>query len=235
MTNDQIILKCEDVGKFYEEGDQRLDILKDISFSLNVSSSYAILGSSGSGKSTLLHILAGLDSLNHGKVKFNSLDINTLSFKEKARMRNYDIGFIYQFHHLLPDFTALENAMMPLLIRAQIDKKCKLSKKDIKQKTINILSKVGLSHRLFHKPSQLSGGEKQRVAIARAIITEPKIIFADEPTGNLDNNTAKEVFELLLNLRKEFNTTLLIVTHDTSLAEQLDYSFVLQNGHLKSC
>tara|TARA_R110000868_G_scaffold95077_3_gene261782 strand:+ start:531 stop:1238 length:708 start_codon:yes stop_codon:yes gene_type:complete len=235
MINNNIILKCTDVSKFYQEEKKQLDILKNVSFSINASSSNAILGSSGSGKSTLLHILAGLDSLNSGEIIFNNKNISNLNSKEKAKMRNYEIGFIYQFHHLLPDFTALENAMMPLLIRAQLDKKSGLSKKSIKEKAMYVMNKVGLSHRLNHKPSKLSGGEKQRVAIARAVITQPKIIFADEPTGNLDNKTSNEVFELLMGLKSEFNTTLLIVTHDMNLAKQLDCIYMLQNGHLAPC
>jgi len=229
------ILSCNSVSKEYKEGDTKLSILNNVTFDIKRSSSNAILGSSGSGKSTLLHILAGLDSLTGGEVILNNKNINLLDSKDKAKMRNYEIGFIYQFHHLLPDFTALENTMMPLLIRSQIDKKFKLSKKKIKEKAIQILDKVGLSHRLYHDPSKLSGGEKQRIAIARAVITEPNIIFADEPTGNLDNKTAKEIFELLLSLQSELDTTLLIVTHDTELAEQLDNKFTLFNGNLKYC
>lgn len=234
IDND-IILSCESVTKIYQEADEKLDILNNVSFSLKRASSTAILGSSGSGKSTLLHVLAGLDNLTSGRVVLNNKDMHSLNSKEQAIIRNYEIGFIYQFHHLLPDFTALENTMMPLLIRSQIDSKCKIKKKDIKSKAINILNKVGLGKRLFHKPSKLSGGEKQRVAIARSVITNPNIIFADEPTGNLDNHTAKEIFNLLLELKKELSTTLLIVTHDTELAAQLENTLVLQNGNLKYC
>lgn len=230
-----IILSCNNVSKEYQEGDTKLNILNNVTFDIKRSSSNAILGSSGSGKSSLLHILAGLDNLTSGEVILNNKKVHSLDFKDKAKMRNYEIGFIYQFHHLLPDFNTLENTMMPLLIRSQIDKKFKTSKKDIKEMALKILDKVGLSHRLYHEPSKLSGGEKQRIAIARAVITEPSIIFADEPTGNLDNNTAKDILDLLLNLQSLLNTTLLIVTHDTELAKKLDYTFTLSNGNLKHC
>jgi len=230
-----IILSCNSVSKEYPEGDKKLNILNNVTFDIKRSSSNAILGSSGSGKSTLLHILAGLDNLTNGEVILNNKNIHRLDSKGKAKMRNYEIGFIYQFHHLLPDFTALENTMMPLLIRSQIDKKYKFSKKQIKGKAVKILNKVGLSHRLHHEPNKLSGGEKQRVAIARAVITDPNIIFADEPTGNLDNNTASEIFDLLLSLQNDLNTTLLIVTHDIELANKLDNTFALHNGNLKHC
>lgn len=185
----------------------------------------AIVGSSGCGKSTFLHIAGGLDKPTSGSVKVSGVDLSELSDKERAAYRNQHIGFIYQFHHLMMEFSALENVAMPLMIRKE-------KPKVAKQKAIKMLEKVGLSHRIEHQPSQLSGGERQRVAIARALITEPSIVLADEPTGNLDAETAEQIFDLILSLNKDVKTSFVIVTHDLELASKMDRQLKLEQGKL---
>lgn len=223
MSN--IILKAENVSKTFIDGDKQLEILKFLNLDLARGEKIAILGSSGSGKSTLLHILAGLDNPTGGRVTLNNKILANLSENQRARLRNKSLGFIYQFHHLLPEFTAQENVAMPLLISgAEFDESMTAAS--------NYLEKVGLKDRLSHKPSNLSGGERQRVAIARAMINNPECILADEPTGNLDESNALNVLEILLELNTENETSMVLVTHDESLAKRLDKVYTLNHGKL---
>ena len=219
------IISSDELRKRFTEGKLDVEVLKGISLELKAGEKIAIVGSSGSGKSTLLHILGGLDLPSSGTVTVMDKDIATLSDKERGDLRNHSLGFIYQFHHLLPEFTALENVAMPLLIRG-------LSVKEASQKAEDILEKVGLKERLKHKPGQLSGGERQRAAIARALVTNPNAILADEPTGNLDHKTALQIFDLMQSLNQEMQTAFIIVTHDMQLAEKMDKIYHLVDGHL---
>jgi lipoprotein-releasing system ATP-binding protein len=219
------LLKCTNLFKEYNDGENRVKVLKNINFSINKAEQVAIVGSSGSGKSTLLHLLGALDKPTSGQVTFEQQDIFTFSSNQQAQFRNQSLGFVYQFHHLLPEFSALENVAMPLLI----------AKKAIKQaneSAMAMLDKVGLSHRYKHKPAELSGGERQRVAIARALVTQPKLILADEPTGNLDQKTGESIYQLLSDLREQMHTSFVVVTHDTQLAKRLDRSLNLIDGCL---
>jgi len=221
----ELIISSDNLVKRFTEGKLDVEVLKGISLELNAGEKIAIVGSSGSGKSTLLHILGGLDLPTSGTVKVMGKDIASLTDKDRGMLRNESLGFIYQFHHLLPEFTALENVSMPLLIRG-------LSVKEAENKSEAILTKVGLSERLKHKPAQLSGGERQRAAIARALVTEPNAVLADEPTGNLDHKTAMQIFELMQSLNQEMKTAFIIVTHDMQLAEKMDKIYHLVDGHL---
>ncbi|MFT5924918.1 MAG: lipoprotein-releasing system ATP-binding protein [Paraglaciecola sp.] len=219
------LLKCTNLSKEYNDGENSIKVLKNINFSINKAEQVAIVGSSGSGKSTLLHLLGALDKPTSGQVSFEQQDIFTFSSNQQAQFRNQSLGFVYQFHHLLPEFSALENVAMPLLI----------AKKAIKQANelaMSMLDKVGLSHRYKHKPAELSGGERQRVAIARALVTQPKLILADEPTGNLDQKTGESIYQLLSDLREQMHTSFVVVTHDTQLAKRLDRSLNLIDGCL---
>lgn len=219
------LLKCSNLTKEYTDGESSVKVLKGINFSINKAEQIAIVGSSGSGKSTLLHLLGALDKPTAGQVTFEQQDIFSFSSNQQASFRNQSLGFIYQFHHLLPEFSALENVAMPLLI----------AKKTIKQANkmaMAMLDKVGLSHRYQHKPAELSGGERQRVAIARALVTQPKLILADEPTGNLDQKTGESIYQLLSDLREQMHTSFVVVTHDIQLAKRLDRSLNLVDGHL---
>ncbi|GAB3015454.1 lipoprotein-releasing ABC transporter ATP-binding protein LolD [Bowmanella dokdonensis] len=220
------LLQCQHVSKQYQEGPQAVNVLEDISFSLNKAEQLAIVGSSGSGKSTLLHLLGALDKPSSGKVWFEGQDIFAFGAQQQARFRNQSLGFVYQFHHLLPEFSALENVAMPLLI-GQTDRH------QARQRAEEMLKKVGLASRMSHKPAQLSGGERQRVAIARALVNQPKLVLADEPTGNLDNKTAEAVYEVLGELTRDLNTSFVVVTHDLHLAERLDRTLTLHNGRLE--
>jgi len=224
MSN-EIIISSDNLYKRFAEGKLDVEVLKGISLELFAGEKIAIVGSSGSGKSTLLHILGGLDLPSSGTVKVMGKDIASISDKERGDLRNQSLGFIYQFHHLLPEFTALENVAMPLLIRG-------LSVKEATQYAETILAKVGLSERLKHKPGQLSGGERQRAAIARALVTNPNAVLADEPTGNLDHKTALQIFDLMQSLNQEMQTAFIIVTHDMQLAEKMDKIYHLVDGHL---
>lgn len=219
------LLSCKNIQKTYQEGTLSTQVLKDVSLEVFERDFVAIVGSSGSGKSTLLHILGALDSAQEGQVTLLGHDLLRLSSNKQAKLRNQHLGFVYQFHHLLADFTALENVAMPLLIARE-----KASKAH--KKATEILDKVGLSHRLNHRPSELSGGERQRVAIARALVNQPNIVLADEPTGNLDQQTAIEIFELMRQLNHEYGTAFLVVTHDQSLASQMDKQYTMQDGVL---
>lgn len=221
------ILKCENVNKSYVDSNNKVDVLCDLNLQVAKGVRLAIVGPSGSGKSTLLHLLGGLDLPSSGIICINDKNWQKLSEKERCKERNHELGFIYQFHHLLPEFTALENVAMPLLIR-------KIPSKIALESARNILDKVGLIKRVSHKPAELSGGERARVAIARALVHNPKCILADEPTGNLDNKTANIVFDLMLEINKENNTSLVIVTHDDKIAAKTDMVLTLNNGNFKN-
>ncbi len=221
------MLRAINIAKDYHDGMRNeLHVLDDISFNLDHAETSAIIGTSGSGKTTLLNILGGLDKPTVGQVFLNNTDVHKLSEKKRCTVRNEHFGFIYQFHHLLPEFTALENVAMPLLIKGG-------SVEKTKQRAQAVLDDVGLSHRLHHKPSELSGGERQRAAIARALIHRPDCIFADEPTGNLDRKNAEQAIDLIINLNKEYDTSLVIVTHDHDIAARMDTIYTLEDGILK--
>lgn len=224
MTNSTII-ECSHLAKHFSDGSIEANVLSDINLTVNRSDRLAIIGSSGSGKSTLLHLLGGLDKPSSGKVEIHGQDINSMSVNSLSKLRNQSLGFVYQFHHLLPEFTALENVAIPLVIGGQQPKLAQ-------QQAEDLLSKVGLSHRIAHKPSELSGGERQRAALARALITQPDCLLADEPTGNLDHRTAQGIFDLILELNDSLGTALVIVTHDTALASQMDKTLTLIDGKL---
>jgi len=224
MTN-QAILQCQNLAKYYADGDLETHVLTDINLTVNKGDRIAIVGSSGSGKSTLLHLLGGLDTPTAGHITVQGQDLNTLSVNALSTLRNQSLGFVYQFHHLLPEFTAVENVAMPLLIGGESPKQAQL-------KAEELLIKVGLGHRLIHKPSELSGGERQRTALARALITKPACLLADEPTGNLDHRTAQSIFELIMELNESMGTALVIVTHDVNLAAKMDRTLTLIDGEL---
>ena len=224
MNNNPIIL-LKNITKTFKGLDA--PVLSNLNLQLNKSENIAISGVSGSGKSTLLHLMAGLDYPNSGSVYLNNENIGSLSQNDLSIIRNQLIGFIYQSHHLLPDFSALENVLMPLLIRGG-------KYQNNHNKAIKILKKLGLSNRLDHYPHQLSGGERQRVAIGRALINEPQIILADEPTGNLDRSNAKVVFDLFINLAKEYGSSIVLVTHDPELARKMKKIYHLSAGKLRS-
>ncbi len=218
-----ILLTARNVSRTYTEGKVKTEVLRNINLDIYADEITAIIGKSGSGKSTLLHILGTLDSQSQGEIKFKGVDLNKLSSSQKADFRNQSLGFVYQFHHLLGDFTACENVMMPLIIG-----KCPYNK--AKKRAQEYIEKVGLSHRLNYKPSEMSGGERQRVAIARALVNHPKLILADEPTGNLDAVNAKTVFDLFKNLVNEEHTAVVMVTHDQSLASMCDRIYTIKDG-----
>jgi lipoprotein-releasing system ATP-binding protein len=223
MSN--ILIAAQNVRKSFNDGDLSVDVLKGIEFSIERNQSIAIIGASGSGKSTLLHLLAGLDIPDSGNIFINNKSINELNNEERGQLRNECLGFIYQFHHLLPEFTAKENVAMPLLIR-------RCTKHTAYEKAEVILSEVGLSERMMHKPGELSGGERQRTAIARALVTNPSCMLADEPTGNLDEKSANEVFELILELNQNHNSSLIMVTHNIELSRRADKICELRDGVL---
>ncbi|NBX85141.1 MAG: ABC transporter ATP-binding protein [Gammaproteobacteria bacterium] len=221
------LLLAKHVAKIYQDGDTPVSVLKDVSLNLHVAEKVAIVGPSGSGKSTLLHLLGGLDFPSSGEITVNGKNWMRMSEQKRCLWRNENLGFVYQFHHLLPELSALENVMLPLLLQ-------NLSQKKVKDRAQSLLDMMGLGHRLSHRPHQLSGGERQRVAIARAMVTQPKCILADEPTGNLDQKTAYHILELWNKLNQEFQTALVIVTHDMTLAQQMDKIYQLNAGQLKA-
>lgn len=226
MNNQAAVLQCQDLSKRYIDGEIETSVLTGVNITINPGERLAIIGSSGSGKSTLLHLLGGLDSPTAGSVHINGQDIQSLSVNELSRLRNQKLGFVYQFHHLLAEFTAVENVAMPLVIAGQ-------SPQQAQQQAADILQQVGLGHRLTHKPGELSGGERQRAALARALITKPACLLADEPTGNLDHRTAQTVFDLILDLNTQLDTALVIVTHDNELASRMDRVMTLIDGKLE--
>ncbi len=221
----RIVLQCQTLSKIYQQGDLRVQVLSDINLEVQEGERVAIVGSSGTGKSTLLHLLAGLDAPTGGEVKLKGTSLANLSETKRSEMRNRMIGFVYQFHHLLPEFTALENVMMPLLIR-------RISNSEARREAANLLSKVGLEHRLNHKPGEMSGGERQRAAIARALVIRPVCLLADEPTGNIDRRTAQAVQELMIQLNQDMRVSLLVATHDHQLASAMDRNLRLEDGVL---
>lgn len=222
-----IILETRKLSKVFKDAGESVQVFNDLDFQIKQGECVAIVGRSGSGKSSLLHLLGGLDKPTLGEVLLNNVSYKDLNENEKSKVRNQSLGFIYQFHHLLPEFTALENVCIPLLLR-------NLSVAEAKAQAETLLNKVGLESRLTHKVAQLSGGERQRVAIVRALITNPLCVLGDEPTGNLDGQTADHVFETMLNLNRELGTSLVLVTHDKALADRMDKTYLLENGKLVS-
>jgi lipoprotein-releasing system ATP-binding protein len=220
-----LVISCQNLSKVYQDGQNQVEVLKGVDLSLNQGDMLAIVGSSGSGKSTLLHILGTLDTATSGSAKIKNQDVAKLSRTEQAAFRNKNLGFIYQFHHLLMEFSAVENVAMPLLIKG-------LNAKEAKEQALQMLDKVGLAHRSEHKPSALSGGERQRVAIARALVTKPALVLADEPTGNLDKQNAIKIYDLINELNKRLNTSFVVVTHDLELADKLGKIAYLDDGKL---
>lgn len=220
------VLEARQICKSYRDGQQVVRVLQDVNLQIAAGQMVAIVGSSGSGKSTLLHILGTLDTPDSGHIVVAEQQVSRLSNNAKAALRNQKLGFIYQFHHLLMDFSALENVAMPLLIKG-------VATKQAHTQAAALLSRVGLGHRLTHKPSELSGGERQRVAIARALVTKPALVLADEPTGNLDQHTAEAIYQLLRELNREFATSFVVVTHDRALAARLDKQYHMADGKLE--
>lgn len=223
----KIIISANSLSKTYQEGRFNTQVLKNINLDIHQGETLAIVGSSGCGKSTLMHLLGGLDQPSSGEVKLMGQNFSLLSPNQRANLRNKYLGFVYQFHHLLPELTALENIALPCFLRKNKNKTKQIKKSEILEKAHLLLSQVGLENRADHKPSELSGGERQRVAIARALVTEPACILADEPTGNLDYQRANEVFELLMSMNKLHKTAIVIVTHDLRLADKLGRKILL--------
>lgn len=219
-----VVLSATNLGKTFDDGRNQVTVLKGLDFSIQEAEFVSIIGASGSGKSTLLHILGGLDLPTVGEVRLKEHQLNHLNEKRRGDLRNQYLGFVYQFHHLLPEFDALENVAMPLLLRE------KVTVDEARDRAADLLGKVGLKHRLTHKPGELSGGERQRVAMARALVTRPALVLADEPTGNLDRHTAQDVLALLRELRSELNMAMLVVTHDEQLAHAADRILHMQDG-----
>ncbi len=225
MSKDGLVIKASDVQKSYRDGVLTVPVLKGVNLSVKKGELVAIVGASGSGKSTLLHILGGLDTIDAGSVEVAGMAVHSLTENERGRLRNQKLGFVYQFHHLLPEFTALENVAMPLTIARQ-------NPTLAQERAAQVLQALGLAHRLNHYPSQMSGGERQRCAIARAMVAEPACILADEPTGNLDQATANAVFDRFVSIAREHQTACVIVTHDLQLAQRCDRVLTLSDGQI---
>ena len=223
---DAVVLRVSHIAKTYKEGRLRTPVLHDVSFELARGETLAIVGASGSGKSTLLHIVGGLDTPTGGTVELQGQELSKLPDAERGRVRNRSLGFVYQFHHLLPEFSALENVAMPLLIRGT-------PIAEAREQSKTLLNRVGLGHRLEHKPGELSGGERQRCAMARALVTRPACVLADEPTGNLDEQNAAALYALMLELNHEVDTSIVLVTHDQTLARRMDRVLELTGGGLQ--
>ncbi|ETA83704.1 lipoprotein-releasing ABC transporter ATP-binding protein LolD [Eikenella corrodens] len=225
--NKEAVIQCQNVGKTYDDGSLKVEVLRNIDFQVASGEGIGIIGASGSGKSTLLHILGGLDKPTSGEVKIQGQGLNSLSQVAIGQLRNRHLGFVYQFHHLLPEFSALENVMMPLLVARK-------SRAEAQAAAAEILEKVGLGSRMTHRPGELSGGERQRAAIARALVTKPDCLLADEPTGNLDRKNATHVLEMMLELKRELGTALIVVTHDEQLAKRFDRVLTMDDGSLRA-
>ena len=225
--NKEAVIQCQNVGKTYDDGSLKVEVLHNIDFQVASGEGIGIIGASGSGKSTLLHILGGLDKPTSGEVKIQGQGLNSLSQVAIGQLRNRHLGFVYQFHHLLPEFSALENVMMPLLVARK-------SRAEAQAAAAEILEKVGLGSRMTHRPGELSGGERQRAAIARALVTKPDCLLADEPTGNLDRKNATHALEMMLELKHELGTALIVVTHDEQLAKRFDRVLTMDDGSLRA-
>jgi len=224
--NPAIVMEARHISKSFRQGNKKIEVLNDICLQLEQGQSMAVVGASGAGKSTLLHILGGLDRPDSGEVLIDGQYLWSLSEAVRGAMRNRTMGFVYQFHHLLPEFTALENVAMPLLIRGE-------PVSSARRHATELLGRVGLEQRLDHKPGELSGGERQRAAVARALVGGPRVVLGDEPTGNLDERTAAHVYDLLLELNRELGTSLLLVTHDLKLAARMDRQLELHLGQVR--